>query len=93
MVTYAGTDTAADGHHVPGEFLFRDTIVVAALPPSGDTTDWGIRYVLADSGWSSDTTTSAERALDEAGRHYFAVPLANEKGFAATLRLYHQPWD
>jgi hypothetical protein len=93
MVTYAGTDTPADGHHVPGEFLFRDTIVIAAIPPAGGATEWGIRYVLADSGWSSGSTTPAETALDEAGRAYFAIPLANEKGFAATLRVYHQPWD
>lgn len=93
MITYAGSDTPADGHYVPGEFLFRDTIVIAAIPPAHGSAGWGIRYVLADSDWSSGSTVPAAATTDETGQPCFAIPLENDKGFAATLRLYHRPWD
>jgi len=47
------------------------------------------RYpIIADRGWSSAKRASAEGRKDEPGRPYVAIPLQNDKGFKATLRLY-----
>jgi pimeloyl-ACP methyl ester carboxylesterase len=92
MITYTGEDAPRDDYYVPGEYLFRDTIVISAIPPVDSTTSWQIGFVLADSGWSSAATTPADGKKDEQGQPYVAIPLDNEKGFKATLRLYGSHW-
>ncbi|MEW6120186.1 MAG: hypothetical protein AB1593_08855 [Pseudomonadota bacterium] len=92
MLTYRGEDSSVDDHYVPGEYLFRDTLVINAIPPDTPEDSWRVGYVLADSGWSNAQDTIAEGRKDETGRPYVAIPLQNDKGFGATLRLYGTPW-
>jgi pimeloyl-ACP methyl ester carboxylesterase len=93
MLTYRGEDSSADDHYVPGEYLFRDTLAINAIPPDTPEASWRVGYVLADSGWSGAGDTIADSGKDEQGRPYVAIPLRNDrKGFKATLRLYGTPW-
>jgi hypothetical protein len=92
MITYTGEETPTDEHYVPGEYLFRDTVVISAIPPSAPTESWQVSYVMADSGWSSAKTTPAAGKVDEQGQPYVAIPLQNDKGFKAILRLYGSHW-
>jgi len=92
MITYTGEDAPADDHYVPGEYLFRDTVVISAIPPADASASWQVAYVLADSGWSSAKRVPAEGKKDEQGQPYVAIPLKNDKGFRATLRLYGSHW-
>ncbi len=93
MLTYMGEDSSVDDHYVPGEYLFRDTLVVNAIPPDTPEDSWRVGYVLADSGWSNAKDQIAENKKDEQGKPYVAIPLQNDKGFKATLRLYGTPWQ
>ncbi len=93
MLTYRGEDSDVDDHYVPGEYLFRDTLVINAIPPDTPDASWRVGYVLADSGWSNAADTIAENRQDEQGKPYVAIPLENQKGFKATLRLYGTPWQ
>jgi hypothetical protein len=93
MVTYTGEDTPRDDHYVPGEYLFRDTVVISAIPPADKAESWQVSFVLADSGWSSAKRAPAAGMKDEQGQPYVAIPLKNEKGFRATLRLYGSHWE
>jgi hypothetical protein len=93
MLTYMGEDSSVDQHYVPGEYLFRDTVVINAIPPATPDASWRIGYVLADSGWSGAADQIAESHKDEQGKPYVAIPLQNQKGFKATLRLYGTPWQ
>ena len=92
MITYTGEDTLTDKHYVPGEYLFRDTVVISATPPSDKTASWQVGFVLADSGWSSEKMAPAVGTKDAQGQPYVAIPLENEKGFKATLQLYGSHW-
>lgn len=92
MITYTGEDSSTDRHYVPGEYLFRDTVVISAIPPADKAASWQISFVLADSGWSSSKRSPAEGRKDEKGEPYVAIPLSNDKGFRATLRLYGSHW-
>lgn len=93
MITYTGEDAPPDQHYVPGEYLFRDTIVVSAIPPSDKSASWQVSFVLADSGWSGAKRAPADGMKDEQGKPYVAIPLENKKGFKATLRLYGSHWE
>jgi len=93
MITYTGEDSPSDQHYIPGEYLFRDTVVISAVPPTDKAVSWQVSFVLADSGWSSAKTTPAEGKVDEQGQPYVAIPLNNNKGFKATLRLYGSHWE
>lgn len=93
MITYTGEDAPPDKHYVPGEYLFRDTVVVSAIPPSEKSASWQVSFVLADSGWSSAERTPTDGKMDEEGKPYVAIPLENDKGFKATLRLYGSHWE
>ncbi|KAB2318109.1 hypothetical protein F8A86_14480 [Betaproteobacteria bacterium SCN1] len=92
MLTYMGEESSVDQHYVPGEYLFRDTLVISAIPPLTPDESWRVGYVLSDTGWSGAEDTIAESKKDPQGRPYVAIPLQNEKGFRATLRLYGTPW-
>lgn len=93
MLTYMGEDSSVDDHYVPGEYLFRDTLVINAIPPETPDASWRVGYVLADSGWSNAEDRIADSKKDEQGKPYVAIPLQNDKGFKATLRLYGTPWQ
>jgi hypothetical protein len=93
MITYSGENTPTNEHYVPGEYLFRDTLVISATPPADKDASWQVSFVLADSGWSSAKMTPAVGMRDEAGQPYVAIPLRNGKGFKATLRLYGAHWE
>jgi hypothetical protein len=93
MITYTGEDSPSDQHYIPGEYLFRDTVVISAVPPTDKAASWQVGFVLADSGWSSAKTTPADGKVDEQGQPYVAIPLNNDKGFKATLRLYGSHWE
>src|SRR5512143_1165892 len=93
MITYTGEDTPSDQHYVPGEYLFRDTVVISAIPPSDKAGSLQVSFVLADSGWSTAKTTPAAGMTDEKGAPYVAIPLENNKGFKASLQLYGSHWE
>jgi len=93
MITYTGEDAPRDDHYVPGEYLFRDTVVISAIPPADRDASWQVGFVLADSGWSGAKTTPAAGMKDAQGQPYVAIPLSNDKGFKATLRLYGSHWE
>ena len=65
--------------YVEGEFLYRNTLAVKAMPTADG---WKVRYVLTDDDWSENTGTLAEQVGDA-----FLIPLLSDKGFRGTLRL------
>ncbi len=65
--------------HIPGEYLFRDTVTVHATPGKDG---WSVRYTLADEQWGEGRGRKAE---SDAGG--FRIPLWTLKGFRAKLRL------
>ncbi len=69
---------------IPGEYLFRDTIVIRATP---DGDNWKVRYNLTDDAWSD--TRGQEAASDNEG---FVIPLQSAKGFKGKLRLAAKKW-
>jgi hypothetical protein len=72
--------------HIPGEYLFRDTLVLKATP--GKTAaDWSVVYVWSDDKWSS---ARGQRAEPEDGA--FRIPVRSSKGFDATLHLSPSLW-
>ncbi len=78
------TDYEIDGflmfnQHVPGEYLFRNTVVVRATK-DGDT--WTLRYVYADDNWSE-----RQGALVESDADGPFIPLHSKKGFKGKFRL------
>jgi hypothetical protein len=78
------TDYEIDGflffdRHVPGEHLFRNTIVVRA---TSDADGWKLRFIMADDNWSDRPGTQFSE--DEQGPF---IPIASNKGFKGKLRL------
>ena len=71
--------------HVPGEYLYRNTVTVRATPQEKG---WSIRYNLTDDQWSENPGKPVEE--DEAGWY---VPLSSDKGFRARLRLQPMTWS
>ena len=71
--------------HVPGEYLFRNTVTVRALPKDDG---WSIRYNMTDDQWSEQTGTPAKE--DEGGWY---IPLTSAKGFSGKLRLSPRAWN
>lgn len=72
--------------HIPGENLFRDTLVVRAT--RGDA-GWNLRTTWADDAqWGEQRGTEAKRTPEG-----FLIPLKSKKGFAADLHLHvhHRP--
>ena len=84
--------------HIPGEYLFRDTLVLFAK--RGDDGEWKLRYVWADEHWATGPKNGAElariggKAIGIAQREpsVFAVPLESAKGFRAELKISLAPW-
>lgn len=84
--------------HIPGEYLFRDTLVLFAK--RDDAGGWKLRYVWADEHWATGPKNAAELARlggkaivgTEQEPSVFAVPLASSKGFRAELKIALAPW-
>jgi hypothetical protein len=70
--------------NIPGEYLFRNTIVIRATP---DKNGWKIRYNLTDDSWSDNR--GREAISDDAG---VFIPLQSAKGFKGKLRLEAKKW-
>jgi hypothetical protein len=85
--TYEVGSTLLTRTHMPGEFLFRNTIQISAAPPDDDKGAWKVRYVLTDDQWAGEEMATVE---PKDGRYW--IPLSTEKGFAAQLVLEPQPW-
>jgi hypothetical protein len=71
--------------HVPGEYLFRNTVTVRATPRDDG---WSIRYNMTDDRWSEQTGTAAKE--DDDGWY---IPLTSAKGFEGKLRLAPRAWN
>lgn len=90
-VTVSTTGYEVDGlfwgsKHIPGENLFRDNLVLKAMP--GKTAaDWAVTYVWSDNKWSG---SRGQRADLQDGA--FRIPVKNAKGFQAELRLIPSVW-
>jgi hypothetical protein len=65
--------------HLPGEYLFRDTLVVKVTPSRNS---WTVRCLGADEAWGESAGTPVPE--DEQG---YLIPLSSGKGFKACLRL------
>ncbi len=65
--------------HIPGEYLFRETLTIRATQSDDG---WTIRYNLTDEGWGEQR--GREIDVDDLG---FYVPLKSKKGFLSKLRL------
>lgn len=65
---------------IPGECLYRDTIVVRATPQSDGS--WRVRYVESDEAWGEGLGRDAES--DDQGTF---IPLSSRKGFRGKLRI------
>ncbi len=55
--------------HIPGEYLFRNTLVISATP-GVEGKPWSIQYVWSDDKWASGKKVAAEATDD-----VFAVPV------------------
>jgi hypothetical protein len=85
--------------HIPGEYLFRNTLVLFAKQAKDGT--WSLKYVWADDQWASGTSKTANTDDDDepAGAtavgtdaQGFAIPLKSAKGFAGTLHIAVSNW-
>lgn len=65
---------------VPGECLYRDTLVVRATPQADGS--WRLRYIESDEAWAEGRGGDAE--TDDQGVY---IPISSRKGFRAKLRL------
>lgn len=71
--------------HVPGEYLYRNTVTVRATPQAKG---WSIRYNLTDDQWSEDQG----KPVEEDAQGWY-VPLSSDKGFRGRLRLVPMAWS
>ncbi len=71
--------------HIPGEYLFRDTLTIRA---GRDAEGWSVRFNRSDEAWGENPGSLATR--DASG---WSIPLSSKKGFKATLRLRLANWN
>jgi hypothetical protein len=70
---------------IPGEFLFRNTVVISVLSGDGG---FKVRYSFSDDAWGESVRTEVKE--DAKGLY---IPLSSKKGFKAKLRLIVSPWN
>lgn len=85
-------------NHIPGEYLFRNTLVLFARPDAA--AGWRLRYVWGDDHWAGGPKTEAE--LDATSRkaigitqqapQVFCIPVQSAKGFAGELTVSLSSW-
>lgn len=71
--------------HIPGEYLFRDTVIVRARYQENA---WSLRYNLGDDMWGEGRGRQLE---SDANGPY--IPLRSGKGFRGRLRLHIDRWS
>ena len=86
--SYEVGDKLLSRMHIPGEYLFRDTIQVSATAPADEKDKWKVKFVLMDDQWGGTGMKDAE--LED---KCYRIPLSNRKGFKARLRLAPRAWS
>jgi hypothetical protein len=78
--------------HIPGEYLFRDTLVLFAKADGQG--GWALRYVLTGDHWATDkkSGTAVASVGNASASTTFAIPLASTKGFQAELSITLAAW-
>ena len=78
--------------HIPGEYLFRDTLVLFAKADGQG--GWALRYVLTGDHWATDkkSGTAVASVSHASASTTFAIPLASSKGFQAELSITLAAW-
>lgn len=85
--------------HIPGEYLFRDTLVLYAKADAGG--NWSLRYVWSDSNWASGPKNDADKLDVDSSRiaalhpdsDTFRIPVKSDKGFDAILNIAVSGWN
>ncbi len=85
--------------HIPGEYLFRDTLVLYGKVDDAGT--WSVRYVWSDHHWASGPKNDANMADTDRDRiaalhpdaDTFLIPVESDKGFKAVLNLSMSGWN
>lgn len=85
-------------NHIPGEYLFRDTLVLFAKPDNDG--NWRLRYVWSDNHWAGGPKNAAELAaagtkaigIKQQTPDLFSIPVRSNKGFDADLMLSLAAW-
>jgi len=96
-------DYAVDGilflkRHYEGGFIFREMILVEALPDKADPTGWRIKYGYQDINPGKPGVTAETRTLlkaDPSEGLAFDIPIKQNvrPGLHGTLRIEVRPWD
>ncbi|MBS0215560.1 MAG: hypothetical protein JSR50_07350 [Proteobacteria bacterium] len=84
--------------HIPGEYLFRDTLVLFAK--RDDAGSWKLRYVWTGQNWATGTKTPADLVqlgqqaigITQQDPSVFSIPVKSNKGFGAMLNISLSPW-
>jgi hypothetical protein len=86
--------------HIPGEYLFRNTLVLFARRDAAG--EWQLRYVWSDDEWATATKSKSDAELTQLGGRAigieqespsrFAIPLESSKGFRAELCISMSTW-
>lgn len=85
--------------HIPGEYLFRNTLVLYAK--ADETGTWSLRYVWSDDAWASgpkETATKSDTDSDRVAALHpdadtFKIPIESPKGFKAVLNISVSNWN
>lgn len=82
--------------HIEGSDLFRQTIIVAAVPPKNEGDGWTVRYGFNATA-NNPTPRKAKRidTKDADGALVFQIPIRSRErhpGITATLELKARPW-
>ena len=82
--------------HIEGSDLFRQTIIIAAVPPKNEDDAWTVRYGLNATS-SNPTPRKAEQVavVETDDAIVFGIPIRSKErhpGIEATLRLTARPW-
>jgi hypothetical protein len=83
--------------HIPGEYLFRDTL---ALFAKRDGDEWKLRYAWTNENWATGRKDPADlvrigqkaNGIPQKSVSGFIVPLQSGKGFSAELNIALSPW-
>ena len=84
--------------HIPGEYLFRDTLVLFAK--RDDAGEWKLRYVWTNQHWATGPKDEADlvrigqqaNGIPQKSATGFSIPLQSDKGFQGALTIALSPW-
>ena len=84
--------------HIPGEYLFRDTLVLFAK--RDDAGEWKLRYVWTGQNWATGPKATADLqqlsqksiGIAQQDPTVFTVPVQSDKGFRADLNIALAKW-